>query len=250
MLTYAMLKDLVQGVKELVFPDNCFLCRTFLNSSHQRQLCPACLQKIPLNIPPFCMLCSRHLTVYSDDALCNPCRGTKKQYDRAWGVCFYANEMRDLLQAFKYGGKTGLRKTFSQLIHTFIDTYHVPLAQFDLVVPIPLHPVRLRERGFNQAEILSANLCNHYNLRHCTGVLIRQHPTASQTLLDQKQRWTNLQGAFRINASDAIRDKSILLVDDLLTTGATADAAAAALKEAGAAYIGVLTLAITDANPS
>jgi len=241
-----MFADLVQGIRELAFPDNCFLCRAFLDSGHCRQLCPSCLQSVKSNIPPFCALCSRHLPHYTDDGLCGSCRGQPRHYDRAWGSCQYNEPMSLLLHSFKYGGRTSLRRTFLELMTSFIDTYHVPLEQFDAVCPIALHPVRLRERGFNQSELLSEGLCRHYGLTHKPHLLVRKQATQTQALLDQKQRWTNLEGAFRINPSEIPGDKSILLVDDLLTTGATADAAAASLKEAGAAYVGVLTLAITN----
>ena len=241
-----MLTKFIDGVKGLVFPDNCFLCRAFLNSGHQRQLCPACLQSLKTNAPPFCALCSRHLSQYSDDGLCASCRGSQRYYDRVWGTCLYDEPMRKLLHSFKYTGKTALRKTFLSLMASFIDTYHVPLEQFDMVCPVALHPVRLRERGFNQSELLSEALCRHYRLLHRPQLLVRQQPTGTQALLDQKQRWTNLKDAFKINPSEIPADKAVLVVDDLVTTGATADAAAAALKGAGAAYVGVLALAITD----
>lgn len=130
-------------------------------------------------------------------------------------------------------------------MRTFIETYHVPINDFDIICPIPLHPVRLRERGFNQAQLLSEPLGNHYNLRHDPSLLSRTSATLSQATLNQKQRWTNMQGAFKINPNKSIADKSILLVDDLLTTAATANAAADALKQGHAAYVGCITLAIT-----
>ena len=111
-----MFADCIQGIKELAFPDNCIVCRTFLNSRHQRQLCPACLKEIPRNTPPFCALCSRHLEEYNEDGLCPACRGQKRSYDRAWGACLYEDRTRQLLHAFKYKGKTALRKTFLNLM--------------------------------------------------------------------------------------------------------------------------------------
>jgi ComF family protein len=245
LIRYLMLSTLAQGIKELVFPDNCVLCRAFLNSRHERQLCEACLHTVEYNVPPFCAACSRHLEHFTDDGVCAICRKQERQYDRAWAVCFYNEPMRQLLHSFKYNGKTSLRKTFIPLIRKFIDTYHLPMEDFDCVVPVPLHPVRLRERGFNQSALLSEALCRHYHLNHQPKALIRQRPTATQTTLDQKQRWTNLEGAFRMSPSESVVEKSVLLVDDLLTTGATANAAATALKDSGAAYVGILTLAIT-----
>ncbi|MBI3601952.1 MAG: ComF family protein [Candidatus Omnitrophica bacterium] len=240
-----MLQDFLQGIKELVFPDNCLLCRHYLNSRHQQQLCPACLDAIRPNTPPFCLKCSRHLAGFNADGLCSSCIKTMYCFDAAWGACLYEDPLPVLVHAFKYHGKTSLRKTLSQLMITFIETYHIPLESFDMVLPIPLHPTRYRERGFNQAELLSQAISGHYELVHRTDILTRWKFTPSQTTGGAKQRWTNVSGAFRINHSLNVADKSVLIVDDLLTTAATAHAASSALKEAGAAYVGVLTLAIT-----
>ncbi len=240
-----MLQDVLQGIKELVFPDNCLLCRHYLNSHHQKQLCPACLDAIRPNTPPFCIKCSRHLTVFNTDGLCSSCMKIMYGFDAAWGACLYEDPLPSLVHAFKYHGKTALRKTLTQLMISFIETYHIPLRNFDMVLPMPLHPTRYRERGFNQAELLSQAISKYYDLSHETDILTRWKFTASQTTAEAKQRWTNVSGAFRINNSLKVADKSVLLVDDLLTTAATAHAASSALREAGAAYVGVLTLAIT-----
>ncbi len=241
-----MLQDLLQGIKELAFPDNCFLCRKYLQSSHQKQLCPSCLSAIVFNTPPFCLKCSRHLTVFNEQGLCLSCIKNNYSFDIAWSACIYEDPLTTLIHAFKYHDKTHLRKFFYNIITDFIDTYHIPLENFDLIVPIPLHPTRYRERGFNQAELLSQMIAERYCLPHRTDILMRWKFTASQTTTTQaKQRWTNVSDAFRINHSSDIADKSVLIVDDLLTTAATAHVASEALKNAGAAYVGVLTLAIT-----
>jgi competence protein ComFC len=240
-----MWMDLIEGAKQLVFPDNCFLCRRYLNNRHQSQLCQACLATIKRNVPPFCLRCSRHLPYYTVDATCTDCSKNSYHFDRCWSACLYDEELSRLLHAFKYNGKTAWQKTFLMLMRQFIDEYQVPLGQFDFMAPVPLHPARLRERGYNQANLLAQGLCRCYPMAAAPKLLLRTRMTGSQTRLHQKQRWTNLQGAFRINPSIPVAEKSILLVDDLLTTGATADAAAQCLKEAGAAYVGVLTLAIT-----
>ncbi|MBF0489447.1 MAG: ComF family protein [Candidatus Omnitrophica bacterium] len=240
-----MLQDVLQGIKELIFPDNCFLCRKYLRSYHQKQLCPACLSLLPLNLPPFCLKCSRHLTLFNDHGLCLSCLKNDYSFDRAFSACIYVDPLPQLLHAFKYHDKTALRKTFSELMINYIETYHIPLENFDLILPIPLHPVRLRERGFNQAELLSRLLTKHYDLPQRTDILRRHKLTPSQTTMEAKQRWTNVHDAFRIDHSSSIADKSILIVDDLLTTAATANAASEALKNAGAAYVGVFSLAIT-----
>lgn len=241
-----MLQGFLQGLQELVFPDNCFLCRKYLNSRHQSQLCPSCLSAIVLNTPPFCLRCSRQLKIFNAGGLCAACTKASYSFDAAWAACLYEDPLPRLLYAFKYYGKTSLKKIFSQLIIDFIATYHVPLENFDMMMPIPLHPTRYRERGFNQAELLSQEISRYYSLPHRADILSRSKFTNSQTIQeDAKQRWTNVEGAFRINTSLDIADKNILIVDDLLTTAATVHAAAQTLKDAGTAYVGVLTLAVT-----
>jgi len=222
-----MLQAFFQGAFELVFPDNCLLCRQYLNSRHQRQLCSGCLQTLSLN----------------PSALSRPSDGAS--YAQAWSACLYNEGAQKLLHAFKYGGKTSLRKTFVPILIDCIDRHHLPVAQFDLMTPIPLHPARLRERGYNQSALLSAGLALHYRIAHNEHLLVRTKNTLTQTELGAKQRWTNLEGAFRIKNPTGIKDKTIILVDDLLTTGATVESAAATLKMAGAARVAVLTFSVT-----
>jgi competence protein ComFC len=245
-----MLQDVFQGIKELVFPDNCLICRNYLNSRHQKQLCDSCLLTITQNTPPFCLKCSRPITVFNSQGLCLSCLKSDYHFDIAWSACIYEKPLTELIYSFKYHGKTSLRKLFFHLLKDFIETYHVPLEHFDMIIPIPLHPTRFRERGFNQAELLSQMIAEYYQLCHRNDLLMRWKFTPSQTLQEAKQRWTNVSDAFRINDPLDIADKSVLIVDDLLTTAATANAASETLKKAGAAYVGVLTLATTHENSS
>ena len=224
-----MLQAFLQGALELIFPDNCLLCRQFLNSRHQRQLCTDCLGSLVFNPTPL-----RWQTTASAFA-----------YDHAWSVCLYNEPAQKLLHAFKYNSKTSLCKTFVPLMIDFIDRHHIPLQQFDLITPVPLHPVRLRERGYNQSALLSLALSRHYEILHTENLLIRQKKTRTQTELGAKQRWTNMEGAFRIKNSTDVENKSVVLIDDLYTTGATVHSAAKALKTAGAARVGVLTFSVT-----
>ena len=229
MVTYGMLQAFLQGVAELIFPDNCLLCRQFLNSHHQRQLCPNCLGSLVFNPTPF----SRQPTpsLYA--------------FDQAWSVCLYNETAQKLLHAFKYNSKTSLSKPFVSLMIDFIDRHHIPLQKFNLISPIPLHPARLRERGYNQSSLLSLALSRHYHVLHTENLLIRQKKTPTQTDLGAKQRWTNMEGAFKIKNSTDVAGKSVVLIDDLYTTGATVHNAAQALKTAGAAQVGVLTFSTT-----
>ncbi len=197
------------------------------------------------NIPPFCRQCSRHLGSAPYTNQCHRCRRYQPHFDFAWGTCLYDDTLKKLIHEFKYNQKTRLRHLFHQRIVDFIEHYHFDISQFDCLVPIPLSAARLRERGYNQALLLAQELSQSFKIPLSTNNLIRIRHTPTQTLLDEKQRWTNIKGAFRIKNSCEFKDKSILIIDDLLTTGATASEAARVLKECPTQKVGVLTVGIT-----
>lgn len=225
-VTYVMLQGLLDGAVELFFPDNCLLCREYLNSRHQRQICPSCQASLAFNPMPYGRPVSRENCAF----------------EQAWPVLIYNETGHKLLHAFKYGAKISLQKTFVPLMVEFIRRHRLPVGEFDCMTPIPLHPSKWRERGYNQSALLSLGLSGSLGVAHTETLLSRVKRTQSQTELGAKQRWTNLDGAFKIKNSTEAVGKNILLVDDLLTTGATAHYAAAALKAAGAVKVGLLTL--------
>lgn len=244
-----MSQGLFTGLWDLVFPPLCIRCRQFLNPADKKwQLCSTCRRRIVLNRPPFCQCCSRPLPD-PFSLLCKTCQHAPRHFDRAWAATLYNEEMSHLLYKFKYGQKTALRHLFAELILSFIETYHLPRDDWDLIIPIPLFPSRQRERGFNQSEFLARLLSNRLAIPLVADHLKRIRPTRFQATLTQKERWTNLEGAFKMKSPVVVAGKNILLIDDLLTTGATTSAAASVLKISGAASVFVLTLSVaTEKN--
>jgi ComF family protein len=167
------------------------------------------------------------------------------QFDFAWCACLYQDPLKDLIRQFKYNQKTRLRRLFARCVKDFVQTYGLDIQQFDCIVPIPLHPTRLRERGYNQALLLAKPIAREYGIPLSADNLVRARNTKQQTLLSKKERWTNIHRAFRIKYSAGFFKKNVLIIDDLLTTGATVSEAAGTLKCAGAKTVGVLTWAIT-----
>ncbi len=240
-----MIKNLLTGLVNLVYPPHCLICKRYLvTHSPTEKLCSHCQNMIIPNIPPFCPKCSRHLSNVKQ-ARCRECIKRNPQFDFAWAACLYHPPLRDLICTFKYNQKTLLRKPLSQLMASFINTYHLDIRQFEIITPIPLFSSRLRERGYNQSHLLSQEIALKYHIDLSTKNLIRIRNTEHQTLLCEKERWTNIDGAFRIRNPAEFQGKNILIIDDLLTTGATASEAAHTLKSAGAETVGILTLAIT-----
>lgn len=239
-----MFKAMLQGASDLLYPHNCLLCHHYLNSPQKNfALCSSCLNAIEFNRPPFCKKCSRHLPD-GNQSHCDDCLRKDFHFDCAFGPCFYNETMRKLIHLFKYGNKTSLRRSLSELIFCFLKDYSLRFDSFDLLMPIPLHPVRLRERGYNQSDILAQEIAKRFNLPVSNQNLIRTRHTQNQARVNPKNRFTNIHDAFRIKYSALVKEKSVLLVDDLLTSGTTASEAARVLKDAGARRVGVLTLAL------
>ncbi len=240
-----MITDILEGLLSLIYPPNCIICKSYLSAdSLNKFVCPFCQLKIEKNVPPFCPKCSRSLGARPVSSLCSSCKKNKTHFDFAWCACIYNDFLKQLVHAFKYQQKTYLKEYLSELMFAFLDLYNLDIYQFDYLVPIPLSSTKLRERGYNQSNLLAKILSSKYNIPLSANNLIRRRDTRSQVLLSKKERWTNMTGAFRIKNLKQIKNKNILIIDDLLTTGATSSAAAKALKEANANTVGVFTLAI------
>lgn len=246
-----MIKDCFCGIIDLIYPDVCILCKKPTPPScKQEQLCPSCKNMIRKNIPPFCAKCSRPLSAPSDphNPFCKTCQRRSLYFDQAWGTCIYDDTMRRLIHLFKYGNKTALRHLFLELMLSFLDTCNIKLNDTDFIIPVPLHTTRFRERGFNQAQTLARMLSDKFNIPLSLKYIKRARHTPNQAKLSQKERWTNIQGAFKIKYSRDICSKNILIIDDLYTTGSTASEISRLLRDAGAKKISILSLAIAPKN--
>ncbi len=241
-----MFQYFLDGICNLIYPNSCLLCRQYiLNDRKDSIICTNCFAQIKFNVPPFCPKCSRHIASDLKGIRCKECMYRYPAFDFAWAACCYNNTIRELIHLFKYKQKTALRKLFSNLIISFIKEYNLDIAQFNVIVPIPLFSTKLRERGYNQSLLIAKILSDQFKIPVLDNNLVRVKNTKSQSLLDRKERWTNIKGAFKIKNPLIFSDKRILLIDDLLTTGATTSEAANVLKDNGAEIVGVLTLAVT-----
>lgn len=242
-----MLQGLFKGFKDLIYPNCCLVCKNKLPGLDQQQLiCAGCWDKIERNLPPFCASCGRHLTPEAIEKnscpSCSKCK-TSFYFDRAFSPCAYTGAVMKLIHEFKYSGKDYLGKPLGKLMNSFIRDYQLPIQHLDFVIPIPLHKSRLREREFNQAEILSQEIGRQFNKPVLTDCLLRVKPTKTQTELTFQERCQNIKKSFSVTKPELIKDTNLLLIDDVLTTGATSNEAAKCLKEAGAQRVLLLTLA-------
>jgi ComF family protein len=175
--------------------------------------------------------------------MCPSCLKKKLHFDRAFSPCVYEGAIKELIHEFKYKNKDYLGSVLSKPMINFIEEYNLPMEYLDLIIPVPLHSTRLREREFNQAEVLSRYIALEYNKEISNDTLKRNRNTRTQTDLETNERFLNVRGSFSLTKDKNIRGKNILLIDDVLTTGATSSEAASVLKDAGAGIVFVLTLA-------
>lgn len=240
-----MLRKFVNALVDIVYPKTCLACKRELKgiTCVDNLVCIECWGKIKRNPPPFCCSCGRHLGKPVTKNICPACVRKQLHFDRAFSPCAYEGVIKELIHAFKYQGKDYLGNTLTRLMIEFIEDYNLPMDFLDLVIPVPLHKTRLREREFNQAHILSEHIANKFNKKLSHDTLRRMRLTKSQTELEPGARLLNVRGSFSAAKTEDIKSKNILLVDDVLTTGATCSEAALALKGAGAGIVFVLTLA-------
>ena len=252
MLPYCM--PVLQVLANLLYPPACLLCHASLQPLHgcsgapddasRGLLCEGCRSAIIRSRPPVCLCCGVTLPGAYDAAVrCGACRSSPPIFEKARAPWQYAGPMKEAIRQFKYHRRWRLGRWVAQ---TMIATARAsfPLDEIDAVVPVPLHGLKRRFKGFNPAEHLAAPLAKWLRAPCLPGALRRIRWTASQTRLTETERIRNVRAAFAARRR-ALRGGAVLLVDDVLTSGATANACAAALKAAGVPHVFVLTAART-----
>jgi ComF family protein len=230
---------------DLVFPAVCPVCLTRSDDPVHRPFCGPCWASLPRGVDPGCPVCGEPFPGLAGALPCDACRRRPPAYAFARAVAPFRDGMREAIHALKYGGRPVVATPLGRLLADLAPgVVPAPPAEWaEGLVPGPLHRARLAERGFNQAELLAAPCAERWRLPVLGRALVRSRPTPPQTDLDAAARRANVRNAFAVPRPAEVRGRRLLLVDDVLTTGATADAAAQALRAAGAAAVGVLTLA-------
>ena len=233
-----------------LYPPRCRHCRGRI-AKDEDYFCHACREKIRLVSHPLCTACGRpFLDTSGEDHLCGACltRAPSFQEARAW-ACYPGEEseghpLREIVQRFKYGRKVSLGKPLGRLMARGCREF-LAAHPADMVIPVPLHPRRLRWRGFNQAVILAREVGRLEKIPVDPFILLRSRETPPQTQLAEEERRKNMRAAFAVNPAKPIEGKTLLLVDDVYTSGATVNECSRTLLRAGAKEVYVLTLART-----
>ena len=236
-----------QAILNWVYPNSCLFCRQDLEYDQTFPLCHSCFSSIQ-NIPePYCKTC--HLFLKDGGAHCYSCKKQKPYFDFIRSIGVYEGPLKSLIHHYKYQFKDYLAEPLSQLLYLLWEK-HPYLHDVQCIIPVPIHPIAKRARGYNQSDLLAEKFFKKLSKQtlfstlsiHST-LMRRIKHTVSQTQLSREQRRMNVENIFQVESSEPIKNKNILLMDDVCTTGATLNACAKELKKAGAKKVYALTLA-------
>ncbi len=233
--------QLLAAITDIVFPRRCCSCGQPVTHGQENGLCWDCRSDTHPITPPCCSQCGMPVAGRVDHAFrCARCEETRPAYTRARSLFRYEGGVRDAIHALKYHRDFSVIPDLARLLTAGLQT-HLPDVEHPALVPVPLHPRKLRQRGFNQSLELAKHLHTFRPDLPLWPHLARVKNTETQTHLSASARRRNVQGAFKATRSPA--PKTVILIDDVMTTGSTVDACARALHRAGARDISVLTLA-------
>jgi ComF family protein len=234
------------------FPAGCRICDRLLTGASRVPICGDCLSSFVPAPGITCEICGRPLGAWAprpeQAQLCPACVDKTYAFDRARSFAVYEGALVDAILLLKFEQIGPLGSWFAERLAEIVRREGNAMAA-DVVVPVPLHRQRERERGYNQAALLSRPLAKRLHLPHKAVLLMRTRARPDKRILTLEERWESVRGAFATRPGSQVDNLRVLLVDDVLTTGATLDACAQALRDAGAKSVFGLTVARAVRNP-
>lgn len=237
------MKEMLAGIADLIYPPRCATCGMILEEAGPLPFCPSCEAGLHFIRSPLCPRCGMPFAAAAgEDRLCGDCLSTPRPYALARAVGLYEGTLLEAIQRFKYRGQVGLGRILGSLMADGIRGMW-EMGAFSLIIPVPLHRKRLRERGFNQSVILARAISGRCALPLDFLSLDRALFTKPQVGLGREERTANVRGAFTVRRPERVKGERILLVDDVYTTGSTLSECSRMLLDAGADSVAVFTLA-------
>jgi competence protein ComFC len=234
---------LVRLFELLFYPSACRICSKLLERPGERVVCGGCLATIGPETNPQCPLCGRFFEADVEPHPCSRCLGLSPPFSAHRSYGRYDGTLKDVILLIKYRNVSVLGRILAEHIARSPGSTEALWRGVDLVMPVPLHPKRRRERGFNQAEVLARGLAVRRDVPVATGNLVKISHTPPQTTLPAAAREGNVRGAYKVKKKGGIRGRVVLLVDDVFTTGATLAECSRTLRAAGADEVRALTVA-------
>jgi competence protein ComFC len=246
---FTLISDALVSV---IFPAGCRICDRLLTGASRVPICEECLASFAPASGIACEICGRPLPALTRDLerslFCSACQEKTYAFDRARSFAVYQGALVEAILLLKFEQIEPLGGWFARRLAEVVDRER-DLLEADVVVPVPLHRDREKERGYNQAALLSRPLAKQLQLPHKAVLLVRTRARPDKRILTLEERWESVRGAFATRPGSQVDNLRVLLVDDVLTTGATLDACARALRDAGAKSVLGLTVARAVRNP-
>ncbi len=246
----APLLSLLDSLFTVFFPSDCRLCHTPLDNISRIPVCRECLAAIEPARAPQCVVCGDRLisaSLLRGDGRCTNCRDFEPEFERAVSFGEYEGGLRGLIHLLKYESVTPVAGPLGSMLAQAIQELHAGRESVrPLLIPVPLHNSRRRSRGFNQAELIAHAAAKRMSprLEVASGILLRQRDTISQVGLSREERIENVRDAFRVSDRATLyQGRTLIVVDDVMTTGTTLSECARVLKQAGAERVWAVTVA-------
>jgi ComF family protein len=245
------LAEASDAIVSVFFPAGCRICDKLLTQASRVPLCEECLASFEAAPEMACTVCGQAVTGITQNEgeplVCRACQQQTYAFERARSYGIYEGPLVRAVLLLKFERMEPLRAWFAERLAEMARRESKLLAA-DVVVPVPLHRDRERERGYNQAGLVSKLLSRMLGLPHQAVLLMRTRPRPNKQALSLEERWESVRGAFATRPGSQVDNKRVLLVDDVMTTGATLDACARALLESGAKSVLGLTVARAARN--
>ncbi|HHU17932.1 MAG TPA: ComF family protein [Clostridiales bacterium] len=233
-----------EGFLDLIYPSNiyCISCGNIINDSRPYSLCDMCVRSLKWANARNCQCCGKILQDSYAPNLCSDCLEEEHIFNKGYTCVEYTAAERDIIHNFKYKDKAYLGRKLAEILY---DRIKVEELETDIVVPVPMHIKKQRKRGYNQAAVMASSLAKFMGVPYEGKALVRTIETKPMSSLGAHERKNNVQYAFdvRENKKNNITGKRVLLVDDVYTTGSTADSCASVLLATGAKEVFIITFA-------
>jgi ComF family protein len=257
----AAFRSVLDDLVTTAFPSDCRVCSGPLLRFTILPICENCRTSVPPQTLAMCRICGEALDIDMESArfasqfmdeglLCDDCRNRPPKFERAVAYAVYRKELREMIHLLKYERMSGVAKLLGPMLAEAILSIESVAAQDLIVVPVPLFPSKLRQRGYNQSELLAKTALAEvqrtrpdWRLSLEPAIMRRRRDTRSQFALNPTSRYWNVKGAFAVDRNSIRPGCEVLLIDDIYTTGATARECSRALRRAGASKVWVATLA-------
>lgn len=233
------MNKIAEHLLDWIYPRRCVFCDDLLGRK-EKYLCADCREKLPVPIrEPRCKKCGKPL-LGREQEYCYDCSRYEQMYDRGIGIFLYKDPLKQALMRFKFNG----RKEYGEFLGKLLCMYgskFVAQIQPEVILPVPIHKKKRSVRGYNQAEVLAMEVSRGFSIPIRTDLVLRKKFTKAQKELDRKERKKNLEEAFFVT-KEAGRYQSVLVIDDIYTTGSTVNAIAGKLKKRGVKEVYFLSL--------